>query len=119
MATKFEGAPAEYKQRFLDCKAWGHNWKHTTDFHLIRNTTGTIIQFTRQVVCNHCKTERHDVFDRSMRLASRQYYYPDGYQTTGEQPIVLGIARQEFIRRLLIRSAGAEQTANVRELHAS
>lgn len=118
MPKKFDGAPAEYKQRHLDCKSWGHAWKHSTDFHLIRNASGQIIQFTRQLVCSHCKTERHDVYDRTMRLADRTYYYPDGYQTSGEQTIVQQTARQEFMRRLLVKTRGADQTFDGRDLRA-
>jgi hypothetical protein len=103
MAEKYNGAPAKYKQRFLECKSWGHTWKHVHDFHILRNTGGDIIQFTRQLSCSHCTTGRHDTYDRRMSLVSRQYIYPDGYQTSGETAIYQGLARTEFMRRLLVK----------------
>lgn len=103
----FEDSPAKYRQRFLECKSWGHTWKHHTDFHLIRNTRGEIIQFTRQTVCTNCRSERHDVFDRRMSLVSRAYHYPDGYRTKGDYVIGVSTARSEFVRRLLVKAGDA------------
>jgi hypothetical protein len=108
MTAKFDGPPARYRQRFLECKSWGHTWRHTHDFHLIRNTVGDIIQFTRQLTCSHCQSERHDIYDRRMSLVGRSYHYPDGYQTTGENVVVQQTARQEFMRRLLAKQEDTE-----------
>lgn len=110
MAEKFTGAPAKYKQRHLECKSWGHSWRHHTDFHLIRNTAQEIIQFTRQTVCTNCKTERHDIFDRRMYLVSRSYHYPDGYQTTGDYVLGVATSRSEFVRRLLVAAGDKPPT---------
>jgi len=103
MAEKFTGAPAKYKQTFVECKSWGHTWKHVHDFHILRDSKGMIMQFTRQLVCGHCKSQRHDVYDKRMRLVTRSYLYPDGYQTSGESAILQGIARAEFMRRMLVK----------------
>lgn len=103
MAEKFVDAPAKYKQRYLECKSWGHTWKHVHDFHILRNTVGDIVQFTRQLACGHCTTQRHDVYDRRMALVTRSYLYPDGYQTAGEHAIHQILARTEFMRRMLVK----------------
>jgi hypothetical protein len=118
MTVKFSGRPENYRQRFLDCKSWGHAWRHTTDFRIVRNTAGDIVQFSRRMTCSHCRTERHDTYDRRMSLTARQYLYPDEYQTSGEQAIVQQTARQEFMRRLLVSEAGGE-ASNVREMFGS
>lgn len=104
MTIKFTESPAKYRQRYLECKSWGHGWKHNTDFHIVRNTAGQIIQFTRQAICANCQTERHDVFNRRMEVVSRKYVYPDGYQTAGEHVIDVTTARGEFVRRVLVKN---------------
>lgn len=100
---KHEADLSTYKTSYLDCRPGmsGHSWKWTTDFKILRNTSGEIVEFSRLRKCARCHTESVKVFDgKTGRLLRRSYTYPDGYMIDSTKfQIESGMAALEALRR--------------------
>lgn len=80
---KHEGDLTDYKASYLECRPGmsGHSWRWQTDFKIVRNSSGTITEFSRMRRCIRCKSESVKVYDGiTGHLLRRTYNYVDGYQ---------------------------------------
>lgn len=102
---KYDGDFSSYNPRFLECRVGmsGHNWRWQTDFKIVRNARGEIIEFSRSRRCVRCKTESIKVYDgKTGRILRRTYNYVDDYQVDSTKTIVEpGMAALEALRRSL------------------
>lgn len=100
---KHEADLSSYKASYLDCRPGmsGHRWSWKTDFKILRNTRGEIVEFSRLRKCGRCSTESVKVFDgKTGRLLRRTYTYPDGYMIDSNKfKVEAGMAALEALRR--------------------
>lgn len=101
---KHEGNIGSYRATFLDCRVGmsGHNWKWLTDFKIVRDTQGNIIEFSRARRCTRCRSESIKVYDgQNGTVLRRSYRYSDGYSFDAEHAPRPGGAVLEALRRSL------------------
>jgi hypothetical protein len=78
------------------CRTYGHAWDEFNPTGMDASDYGWRLSLR----CVRCTTERHDVIDTIGNLATRQYIYPEGYDTsTGEARMT----RPEFRQLLYAR----------------
>lgn len=101
---KHTGDLSSYRATYLECRVGmsGHNWKWDTDFKILRNPKGEIIEFSRARHCTRCTSKNVKVYDgKTGHVLRRSYDYVDGYQVDHEHPIEPGMAVMEALRRSL------------------
>lgn len=112
---KHEADLTTYKAAYLDCRPGmsGHRWTWQTDFKILRNPKGDIVEFSRLRKCLRCKTLSIKVYDgKTGRLIRRSYTYPDGYMIDrNAYQIQPGQAALEALRRSLLFNRATEDTA--------
>lgn len=103
---------SKYKASYLDCRPGmsGHRWVWQTDYKILRNGRGDIIEFSRLRKCNRCQTESKKVYNgKTGRLLRRSYTYPDGYTIDSNSfHLEAGMAALESLRRSL-EGGGVEE----------
>src|SRR4051812_44403686 len=72
---------AQLNDRFLHCRALGHNWRpHTAEYDQAAGT------YDRTLRCSNCRTLRHQVLSSLGGVLSNGYTWPDGYRATNVAP---------------------------------
>ena len=56
--------------------------------------------------CDRCGAERHDVLDQNGELSVRNYIYPDGYKSEGDDRPTRAEMRATWIKKKRIKNAG-------------
>lgn len=86
---------------FLDCRDLGHQWDRTHD-DVTYGARKTVVEFTRNTVCQRCHCTRREVFEvPSFRRKSVSMWYPDGYLVEGR-----GRVFKREVRRAVLRQMG-------------
>ncbi len=101
---KHEGDLTSYKASFLDCRVGmsGHNWRWITDFKVLRDSQGNIIEFSRARRCTRCRSESVKVYDGKIgTVLRRSYRYAEGYNFDHEHAPQPGGAVLEALLRSL------------------
>jgi hypothetical protein len=96
----FSGPISQYPDNFLECRAFGHQWRFVTDARIVWERGGVLAKFVRQVQCINCTGERDIQIGPTMRSVGNTYRRPEGYSTTGPQRLDVAGARAEFLRRM-------------------
>lgn len=91
-----------YPAEFLACRADRHPWRRVTDGELVRDSFGSVIEWTRWYVCPGCTKERHDTYNTYGERVGRRYVDPEGYASTADAPVNATSARAEELRRMLV-----------------
>lgn len=103
---------SKYKTSYLDCRPGmsGHRWVWQTDFKILRNYAGEIIEFSRLRKCTRCSTESKKVYNgKTGRLLRRSYTYPDGYTIDSTRfQLEAGMAALEALNRSM-KGGGVEE----------
>lgn len=89
---------AALSARFLHCRELGHDWRPNTASYNRREKT-----YDRTITCRSCRTDRHQVLDRTGSVLANSYTYPDGYLAKDVEPGTLSrdVFRLEAVQRQL------------------
>jgi hypothetical protein len=92
----------------LECRDTGHQWKRLGKrggYEITeRFSNGRVRAMQRKLLCEHCRTERRDIYDGRGDLVRRRYVYPDGYLAKkggqGQDRLVPTECRFALVQRL-------------------
>lgn len=86
---KHTGDLSSYRATYLECRVGmsGHNWKWDTDFKILRNPKGEIIEFSRARHCTRCTSKNVKVYDgKTGHVLRRSYDYVTVIRSTTSIP---------------------------------
>lgn len=101
-----------YKLSFLDCRPGmsGHRWKWMTDYKIVRNYRGDIVEFSRKRKCTRCEATSVKVYDgRTGRVLRRWYSYESNYMIDSTKlEVEPGMVVLESLRRSVASGKAVE-----------
>ena len=96
---------------FVRCRTYNHAWDQFYPIDLEPPWYGWRLSLR----CLRCQTERHDNYDFKGQIMGRRYFYPDGYQTKGEDKPTKQMFREELFSKLRDQLTSHSQVATANE----